>query len=420
MNPLLRRLFVILAILIGISSTILIGYAYWDQFVDTQDETLTLGEWGTPITTAQEFYNFATKSTSLATDRYFLFNDIDFTGFTWAYNATNNAVTFRGTLDGNGKTLSNLTITNNSSTYLYFGIFPRMQGGSVYNLTLSNVNLSLGSTALGGTSLRAGLIAGNVYGLTNTIQDITILNCGVRGTSTTGTGGLIGNITTATTVVHISDIKATGLKVFSKSSSSGGLIGYIGTSGATVTVADVDLQGEVHAYATSSYTGGIVGYVISGGKISINRVVLETTNRNTLETNATYFNRYSQRYLGGIVGYSLSASANILITDAFYTGNLFTQATTRRGDIGTATGRASATSTRPTLTRTYYSNVQFSSSTGTIIYTPDVTPTGQMSTLVTAAAMPTVTWWNGFFVTFASANALWAQDPVTGRPYLIR
>jgi len=39
---------------------------------------------------------------------------------------------------------------------------------------------------------------------------------------------------------------------------------------------------------------------------------------------------------------------------------------------------------------------------------------------VTAGAMPTVTWWNGFFVNFASANSLWAQDAITGRPYLIR
>lgn len=416
MNPLLRRLIVILFILIGISSTALLGYAFWDRYVYTQDETLTIGDWGTPLSTAQEFYNFATKSNSLATDRYFLINDIDFTGFTWAYNATNNAVVFRGTLDGNGKTLSNLTITNNSSSYQYFGIFPRMQGGSVYNLTLSNVNLSLGTVALGGTSIRAGLIAGDVYGLTNTIQGITIVNCGIRGTSTNGTGGLIGDVVNSTTVVNISNIHATGLKVFSKSSNAGGLIGYIFTSGAHANVSDVDLQGEVHAYASSSYTGGIVGRVAIGGLLSIDHAIVEVTSRNTLETNATYFNRYSQRYLGGFIGYSLSTPANTTITDAFFTGSLFTQANTRRGDVGTATG---LDTTIPTMTRTYYSNVQFRSTSGTIIYTPDVTPTGQMATLVTADAMPTQTWWNNFFAQF-SANGLWAQDPITGRPYLIR
>jgi hypothetical protein len=414
------RIITILILFFAFASTVSIGYAYWNNLTQDTNENMNIGDWGIPISSAQEFYDFAMKADSVTTDRYFLLNDIDFSGFNWTYTSTNNTVTFRGLLDGNGKTLSNLTLYINSSSYSYLGIFPRMSGGSVYNLTLDNVNLSLGSTALGGSSLRSGLITGNIIGSTNTISDITILNSGVRGTSTTGTGGLVGSVTGSTTIVNIDNIKATSLKVFSKSSNAGGLVGNVSTSGAQIHVSDIDLEGEVFAYGSSSYTGGIIGQVASGAMVTIDRIVLDVTSRNTLETNSTYYNRYSQRYLGGFVGYSLSASANILISDAFFTGSLFTQSSTRASSVGTATGRFSATSTRPTLLRTFYSQVIFSSSSGTIVYTPSSTPSGQMATLVNAASMPSSTWWNGFATAGNFSSELWGQDVATGRLYLIR
>jgi len=402
--------------LMSFSSILMIGYAYWDLKTTEQNNTLPIGDWGIAITTPQEFYNFATKTNSTVNDRYYLFNDIDFTGFTWTYNSTNNAVVFKGTLDGNGKTLSNLTLYNNSGSYQYFGIFPRMLGGSVYNLTLSNVVLSLGTTALGGTAIRAGLITGNVYGLTNTISNITILNCGVRGTSTAGAGGLIGSVTVGTTVVNIDNIKATNLKVFNKSSYAGGLVGIIGTSGAQVRISDVDIQGEVYSYPTSSYTGGIVGRVASGAKLSAERAIVEMTSRNTLETNSTYNLRYSNRYLGGFIGQNQSSSANVKLTDVFFTGSLYPQTNANRSYVGTAIGVSSGSQS---LTRAYYSKVAFRSVTGTVIYTPDVTQSGIAATMVNASSMPSLAWWNTFSTEFSSANDLWAQDG-TGRLYLIR
>jgi hypothetical protein len=417
-NHRILRIIAVLILFFAFTATGTIAFAYWNSLTQNTDENMNIGDWGTPITTAQEFYDFAMKTNSLATDRYFLLNDIDFSGFSWVYTTTNKAAAFHGTLDGNGKTLSNLTLYLNSSSYLYLGIFPRMQGGSVYNLTLSNVNLSLGSTALNGTVLSSGLITGNIYGLTNTISDITVIDSGIRGTSRAG--GLVGSITTSTTIVNIDNVKATGMRVFSKLSNAGGLVGYVGTSGASLNISDVDLEGEVFAYGTSSYTGGIVGQIVSGGKMDLNRAIVQMTSRNTLETNSTYYLRYSQRYLGGFVGYSLSVSANILISDAFFTGSLFTQANNRAGDVGTATGRFSATSTKPTLTRTYYSQVIFRSSSGTVVYTPSTTPTGQMAILVNASTMPSSLWWDTFSQNGNFTTDLWAQDTLTGRLYLIR
>ena len=63
------------------------AFGVFDILEDSSSETLQTGTWtaGTPIYTAQEFYDFATSSTSASTDHYYLANDIDFTGFTWNY-----------------------------------------------------------------------------------------------------------------------------------------------------------------------------------------------------------------------------------------------------------------------------------------------------------------------------------------------
>jgi len=415
-RQLIIKTLLLVVFLISFSSVLMVGYAYWDLKTNTQTTNVNIGDWGIAITTPQEFYDFATKTNSVSTDRYYLFNDLDFTGFNWTYNSSINTVVFRGTLDGNGKTISNLTLYNNISSYLYFGIFPRMQGGSVYNLTLSDVYLNLGSSALGGTALRSGLITGNAYGLTNTISNITIINAGVRATSTAGAGGLVGSVTTATTVVNIDNIKATGLKVFNKNSYTGGLVGSIGTSGAQVNISDVDLQGEVYSYATSSYTGGLIGRIGSGGKFTASRAIVEMTSRNTLETNSTYNLKYSNRFLGGFIGYNQSTSANVTLTDVFFTGSLYPNTNANRSYVGTAIGRSVGSQT---LERYFYSMVAFRSISGSVIYTPDITLRGINANLVNAASMPDPSWWNSFKIEFNNANSLWTQDG-TGRLVLIR
>ncbi|MBU1145023.1 MAG: hypothetical protein KJ971_04090 [Firmicutes bacterium] len=417
-RQLILKLFLILVIILSFSSTLLIGYAYWDTVVDTQEENVSIGDWGIPITTAQEFYNFAIRNNSLSEDRYYLFNDIDFTGFTWNYDSSNYNIVFRGTLDGNGKTLSNLTLTHNSSSSSYncFGIFPMIEGASIHNLTFLNINLVLGSSSLNGSFITAGLIAGNAIGGANTISNITIINAGIRGTSSAGTGGLIGSVTASSTTVNIDNIKATNMKVFSKNSNVGGLVGYISTSGAQVNVSDVDLQGEVFSYPSSSYTGGIIGSIINGGKTNIQRAIIQMTSRNTLETDGAYYNRYSQKYLGGFIGNNSSASSNVLITDAFFTGSLFTQANNIRYYIGTAVGNSGGAET---LSRAYYALVEFRSSSGSIIYTPDRTPRGVMATLVSASSLPIPSWWDTFATQFYLANDLWSQDS-SGRLILSR
>jgi len=390
---------------------------YWSQDPTTGrlylDGSVTFGNEGVPISTAQEFYDFATNVNSFGTDKYYLANDIDFTGFTWDYNALNNSVIFSGSLNGNNKTISNLTITNTSTTYLYLGIFPRMDGGTVSDLTLDNVQLV---TSLSGNTQRAGLIAGNVYnGKINTIKNITIINSGVQGNSSSGVGGLVGYVQTNLTVLNIENIKATNFKVFNRTAYVGGLVGRLANT-STVNISDIDLQGEVYAHTSTGYSGGLIGNTPSGTFVTVNRAVVEVVFRNTLVTNATYFNRYSDRYIGGFIGYNLAATASININDSFFTGSLFNQTNGYRNAVGTAVGRLG---TVVTLSNTYHSNVSYRNASGVLVY-GQTGQAGQMATLVDAYNMPTVIWWNTFYNDYYdSVNNLWAQDG-TGRPYLIR
>jgi len=417
-RTILTKIFVLVVFALSIAPAVTYGYSYWNNLSENSSETISIGEWwGIAITTPQEFYDFATKSDSLSTDTYYLANNLDFTGFNWSITYSNNNVTFRGILDGNGYSINNLTITSNPSYKTYLGIFPRMYGGTVTNLTLSNVNLVLDISTLSSTSTMSGLITGDAYGSTNTIDGITIMDCGIRGTSSNGTGGLIGMVEQSSTIVNISNVKATGLRVFSTNATAGGLVGYVRTSGASVNVSDIDIEGEVSAMGSSSYTGGIIGRIRSGASFNLDRAIVDMTSQNTLETDSNYYLDYSERYMGGFIGYNQSTSSLVSINNAFFTGNLITNTSRQYTYIGTAIGRSSGSQT---INNAFYSMVEFNSKNGTYIYDLNFTPSGVMATLVNASTMPSTTWWNAFAITFNSQSSLWTQNVSTGRLELLR
>ncbi len=413
----LTKIVILVVLALTFSPAVIFGYSYWNDLSYEQSQNVNIGDWGIPISTAQEFYDFATKTDSVSTDLYYLIDDIDFTGFSWVYSSTNANVVFRGSLDGNGKTLSNLTLTVNSNSYNTMGIFPYVEGGSVYNITFENINLVIDQSILNSSSISSGLIFGNVNGLTSNIKDITIINAGVRGTSAIGTGGLIGNITNSTSVVNIENIKATNLKVFTTNAYSGGILGSIETSGAKIFINDIDIQGEVSAMAFAAYTGGVVGHVLGGTVFNLNRAIVNMTSQNTLETNAAYYLKYTPRYLGGIIGYNLSSSTDVVISNTFFTGGLVTEEAKRTDYVGTAIARSSGSQT---IVNSYYAMVQFKASDGSITYTVDSRPKGIMLPLVSLSTLPTVTWWNSFADDFINANDYWNQDSINGKLYLIR
>ncbi len=416
-NKILAKILILVIFVISFTSTIIVGYAYFDNVENSRQETINIGEWfdlGTPIYTAQDFYDFATKTDSISTDRYYLANDIDFTGFSWVYDNTINTVTFGGTLFGNDKTISNLTIFADDTANLYMGVFPIMEGGTIQDLTLENVQLDLGTSGFSAASSRNGLLVGQVFGLTNTISNITITNSGVRGSSVNGTGGLIGEVANSS-VVNIDNIVADNLKVFSTDQYVGGLIGAINSATASVTISDIDIEGDIYSDAASGYTGGVIGYITTGAGFTLDRAIVEITSQNTLETSISYLS-YTNWYVGGIIGYNASDSTKVVLNDVFFTGSLLTGDTRRFYYVGTATSSQLGTLT---INNSFYSMVEFFDRKGNIVFTLDKTADGDMLTVVNDASMPSVAWWNTFATTYNNANSLWDQD-VNGRLFLIR
>ncbi|MDO9628602.1 MAG: InlB B-repeat-containing protein, partial [Acholeplasmataceae bacterium] len=161
---------------------------------------------GTSITTAQEFHDM-TKSGS--TETFYLANDIDFTGFTWTVTGT--GTSFRGTLNGNGKTISNITIAG-SGTGVYGGIFQRTNGAVINNLTVDNAHVD----AVG----RVGVLIGRVETGETVLNKVVIKNSSAAGTAGEGVGILIGNAATAFTITNLQIISSTAFN-------SGKNVGYI-------------------------------------------------------------------------------------------------------------------------------------------------------------------------------------------------
>ena len=130
--------------------------------------------------------------------------NIDLTGQKWT------PFEFGGYFDGNGKTISNVTI-DLSSTY-YVGFFRKLlTGGELTGIKLENVNVK-GNLYVGG-------LVGTAY--TDTIISNSYASGSVSGSSIVG--GLVG---TAYTDTIISNSYASGsVSGFSGSNSVGGLVG---------------------------------------------------------------------------------------------------------------------------------------------------------------------------------------------------
>jgi hypothetical protein len=149
---------------------------------------------------------------------------------------------FRGTFDGNEKTITNLTVNNPNADYQ--GLFGYTSDGAVIkNVTLANCNIT-GKQYTGG-------IVGNA-------NSTTIQKCHVSGSiaATVEGAALHGGITGCASSVTIEDCTVTGTISTSKSNKSyGGIVGkadYQVTIKSCENTASITGEGEEH--------GGIVGY----------------------------------------------------------------------------------------------------------------------------------------------------------------
>lgn len=223
----------------------------------------------TEIATVEDLQKFAAAVNGGKTfvgEKVVLTADIDLTGIQWA-PIGGDSVYFAGEFDGNGKTISNLTNTEDTARKGLFGLVEKCY---IHDLTLKNVVFS-GNT----TGARIGALAGNLQ-YYNVIENVVVDGLTYTITDTDGLiGGLVGY--SWTSYVKNCEVKNATMNITSSGNSTvGGMIAYgrgVGDARTSFPYADKiaveDYQGEsVWNYCDSKVTGltaNLDGTVSFGG-----------------------------------------------------------------------------------------------------------------------------------------------------------
>ena len=167
--------------------------------------------------------------------------DIDLKGIDWTPIGKDDNKAYTGTFDGNGKTITGLTVTG---SYKYAGLFGDIdENGTVKNVVLEDVQITSDNS-----SGYAGGVAGDSWG--------TIENCSVSGSvsGTTFAGGVVGSQRGGSITGCNSSATVKGV-IF-----AGGIAGET-NSGASLTgcyaTGDVTVENDG---TNNSHAGGVVGY----------------------------------------------------------------------------------------------------------------------------------------------------------------
>jgi hypothetical protein len=240
---------------------------------------------------------------------------------------------FRGALDGNNFTVSNISL-DGGSTSTPGGLFGALSGATIKNIKFNNINVT-GASPSG----PSGLLASTA--VNSTLDGVAIL-----GTSsisgTTDVGGLIGSIGTSS----ILNSSSTGTTITASGDNAGGLIGRDvgGTTLSRLTASSPTVSG-------ANGVGGLIGIAGSGSSLTD---ILVTTPSVSASGNRA----------GGIVG-GAATSSTWSVTDALVTAGSVSVNSTSGVHAGGAIGIAS-----PTITTNVWvdgTNVSGSSEVGGLI-----------------------------------------------------
>ena len=174
----------------------------------------------TTISTKEEFYNLAqgiTKSSNSVI--YHLTTDLDFTDFEWA--DAENPDQFVGTFNGNGHTISNVTI--NSAIQKQANIFYKLVGGTIMNTNFTNISIT--NTASSGKLV--GIVGAMNGGY---ISHINLTNVSSRaiGISAGSVGGMVGQIINGVNYIdHVTLVNDENQEICCTNKYAGGIVGNI-------------------------------------------------------------------------------------------------------------------------------------------------------------------------------------------------
>jgi hypothetical protein len=243
---------------------------------------------------------------------------------------------FSGSYNGQGHTISGLDIADNSS-YLAFGLFGAVNGATIQNLGVINIDIN-------NVNGSAGAIAGYAEGVTiNHCYSSGTISANNSGSYAFDAGGLVGYQFSNSTIsdsYSSCDVSA--------NNSAGGLVGYnyqssvLNSYYVTGTVTGVGnyantggLIGRNHYYASiyKCYSAGnVIGYDQTGGLVGMNSDYSSVSNCYS-RSNCT-FNAVYPTYGGGLVGGNIAQST---ITNCYSTGYMGTKGGGLTGDYISAT-----------------------------------------------------------------------------------
>jgi hypothetical protein len=284
-------------------------------------------------------------------------------------------VQFSGVFDGNGHTISNLTIDSNGAGNDYLGLFGRAYSGEIKNLGLEDVNIagddnsiylgglagyiydsnisncySTGNVSGGDNSdSLGGLVGSNYYGGGGSISDCHSTGNVTGGDGSQNLGGLVGDNT-----YIISNCFSSGAVTGGDNSLRlGGLVGFNNDS----IISDCYSTGTVSGGNNSSLLGGLVG--LNGGDIS------------DCYSTGNVSGGDSSYYLGGLVGYNNGGNISNCFSSGAVTGTYYLGGLVGDNDGGTisncySTGDISGTNYLGGLVGSSNSSISNCYSTGDI------------------------------------------------------
>ncbi|MBN3490754.1 hypothetical protein JV173_04415 [Acholeplasma equirhinis] len=230
-------------------------FTIFSDGAEVEEPVLEFDETWIPISTAQEFYNLNQQLQGYPNDgKYYLTNDIDFTGFAYAGNSNKTHVI---TLDGNGKKLTNLNITGDRA-----GLFRTLNGAIIRNLTIENAVIT-------GTN-RAGTIAGESVSNLTVFENITLKNITLSGNAQQGVAGVVGLTTGGATFTNI---KLDNVSTTNIMRTTGALVGSV--DGHDINAKNIIVLNS--HFRSTERSAGLFGEAKNGAKVVVENVFIYNT-----------------------------------------------------------------------------------------------------------------------------------------------
>lgn len=265
------------------------------------------------------------QSDSIMPSRVFVLdNDIDMSGYDFVPIGTFDNE-FTGAFDGNGFTISNVTINKSfgvDNELNYVGLFGYSLA-RITNLTIDNLNITISTSD--DNHLYVGVLAGRTSG---SVYEVNVYNSSITidGVIHGNVGGLVGysrgdlvrsSADTEITIVTYNDADS------SMSMCVGGLVGNKAYKDVRNSYASGDIS-MVFSNHNTVFVGGLLG--ISSGSDSI---IINSYATGDINTTADYYSR-----IGGLIG----DSYNSTVENSYASGDIHSTAGTIGGLIGEAYG----------------------------------------------------------------------------------